>query len=262
MIRLAANITLLDWALPMAARPAEAARRGFDGVECLFPYTGPLPDLISAREESGLPMALINTPEPRWAEGARGCAAIPGESAAFRAGFDEALICARSLGCGTIHVMAGVTQEDGAFETFVTNLRAASDSAPALTLTIEPLNAQDAPGYFLNDYDLAARVLDVVERPNVALQFDSWHAARIHGDARAVWARHAPRVRHVQISGAEARGAPDMSADAERGLLEDIVRSGYSGWISAEFIPQPGDDPDWLCLMRAVLDGVLELREG
>ena len=252
MIRLAANISLIDWGLPLHARPQAARRQGFDGVECLFPYD--CPELAGARQRANLPMVLINTPEPLWAEGACGCAAVPGQQQAFARGFDAALRQARILRCGMIHVMAGLTQDDAAFDTFVANLRRAADRARDVTLTIEPLNAQDMPGYFLNDFDLAARVLDAVDLPNLGLQFDSWHAERIHGDACAVWARHAGRVVHVQIAGSAARGAPDMGRDEERRLLSGIAQSGYCGWISAEYHPRPSDDAGWLARVRRVLN--------
>ena len=251
MIRLAANITLIDWGLPLQERPHAARLCGFDGVECLFPYD--CPELPAARQRAGLPMVLINTPEPHWTEGARGCAAIPGQEQAFARDFDAALQQAHALDCGMIHLMAGNTQNAAAFDTFVANLRHAADLARDIILTIEPLNARDMPGYFLNDFDLAARVLDAADRPNVGLQFDSWHAARIHGDACAVWARHAGRVAHVQIAGLIGRGAPDMMRDDERRLLTDIARSGYSGWISAEYHPLAGDDAGWLPQVRRVL---------
>lgn len=253
MLPVAANITLLDWKLPLLERVADAARRGFDGVECLFPYAISQEAWAEPLVKSRQRMALINTPEPDWAKGARGCAAIPGETARFMTRFVEARKFAHALKCKHIHVMSGNTESPDAFDTLVENLRLAADWTPDCILTIEPLNGQDMPGYFLNDFDLAARVLDAVAMPNVALQFDAWHASRIHGDVRGVWKAHRDRVAHVQIAGLAARGAPDMSHPVESALLCDIVESGYDGWISAEFHPQLSDPKNWLEVVRTVL---------
>ena len=88
------------------------------------------------------------------------------------------------------------------------NLLWAAGQAPDLTLTLEPLNPDDMPGYFLNDFDQAGRIVDDLGLPQVGIQFDLWHAARIHGDAQAVWAKHGPRVNHVQIAGFPSRNEP------------------------------------------------------
>lgn len=257
MIAVAANITLLDWKLPLIDRVAEASRRGLDGVECLFPYNVPRSEWRTALDRAGQRAALINTPEPDWDTGGRGCAALPGLTAHFRKQFFEARSYAQEMGCKCIHVMSGLTEGPAAFDTLIENLRLAASWAPNFLLTIEPLNKQDMPGYFLNDFDVAARVLDAVAMPNVGLQFDSWHAARIHGDPRTVWAAHSERVVHVQIAGLSNRGAPDMRNPVEAGLLRDIARSGYDSWISAEFRPQPGDPTDWLPAVRETLSGDL-----
>ena len=68
------------------------------------------------------------------------------------------------LKAGRIHVMAGPAKGDAARQTFVQNLQAAADSAPQQQFTIEPLNNGDFPGYFLDDYNLAADILDEVVR--------------------------------------------------------------------------------------------------
>ncbi len=74
---------------------------------------------------------------------------------------------AQALGVRFIHVMAGVAQGDGARAVMVENLKRACDLAPkGLTLTLEPLCPASAPGYFLNDFDLAAGIIDEVGADN------------------------------------------------------------------------------------------------
>lgn len=235
MPRFAANVTMLFTEVPMLARPDLAREAGFDGVEMLFPYDHPPKDWLAAL--AGMPVALINTHPGDWAAGDRGHAAVPGATETFRSSFLRAADLATQLGAGRVHVMAGVARGPLAEATYVENLAWAAAQAPDLQLTIEPLNPDDMPGYFLNDFDQAARIVDDLALPNLGIQFDLWHAARIHGDADAVWARHKTRVNHIQIAGFPGRNEPGGGGFDLTGLCAELDRAEYAGWISAEYLP-------------------------
>jgi len=236
MPRLAANISLLFAELPFMERFAAAARAGFDGVEILFPYDHAARDIRAALDAQGLALALINAPPP-GPDAA--FPALPGDEAGFRAPMEQVLQRAQILRPGAIHVMAGYTDDPRAEDTLIANLQWLADHAPDQPFTIEPLNPADQPGYVMNDYDLAARVLARVARPNLGLQYDSYHAHRIHGDALATWRRHVPLVRHVQLGAPPDRSEPRLGGGPVDfpALLSQIEASGYDGWISAEYTP-------------------------
>lgn len=250
-MRFAANITLIDFGVAVLDRVQAARDIGFDGVECLFPYDHSLVQWHSAL--AGVPVALINTPEPDWANGARGCGALVGQQAVFQDRTRQAQTYATHLGVDRLHVLSGNASGDAARDSLVTNLRWAADQAPELMHTIEPLNPADMPGYFLNDYYQAIDILAQVDRPNVGLQYDAWHAQRIHGSALQVWQDCRELVSHVQIAGLDARHAPDMTNPIEVSLIEAIRGSGYDGWISAEYFPDEKDDPDWLIKAQRIV---------
>ena len=235
MPRFAANLTMLFTEVAALDRPGLAAQAGFDGAEILFPYEHPAKDWEAAL--AGFPLILINTPPGDWAAGDRGFAAVPGEELRFRDGFLRAAELASRLGAGIVHVMAGVARGLQAEQTYVENLTWAAAQAPDLKLVLEPLNPDDMPGYFLNDFDQAGRIVDDLGLPAVGLQFDLWHAARIHGDADAVWRRHKGRINHVQISGFPNRNEPGGGGFDLTGLCAELDDSGYPGWVSAEYRP-------------------------
>lgn len=235
MPRFAANLTMLFTEVPPLDRPGLAAQAGFDGAEILFPYDIAVKDWEAAL--AGLPLALINTPPGDWASGDRGFAAVPGEEGRFRDSFLRAADVATRLGAGRVHVMAGVARGPQAEQTFAANLAWAAAEAPALKLVVEPLNAEDWPGYFLNDFDQAARILDDLALPQVGLQFDIWHAARIHGTVQAVWERHAGRVSHIQIAGFPGRNEPGGGGFDIPALCAELDARGYDGWVAAEYRP-------------------------
>lgn len=235
MPRFAANLTLLFTEVPALQRPALAAQAGFDGIEVLFPYDHPIADW--ERALSGMPVALINTPPGDWASGDRGFAAVPGEERRFRDGFLRAAEIATRLYAAHVHVMAGVAKGPMAEQCFQENLQWAAEQAPTLGLTIEPINPDDMPGYFLNDFDQAARILDDLSLPNLGLQFDLWHATRIHGNAQAVWDRMKHRVSHVQIAGFPNRNEPGGGGFDLTSLCSDIDQLDRNIWIAGEYRP-------------------------
>jgi len=235
MPRFAANLTMLFTEVPALDRPGLAAQAGFDGAEILFPYDHPAKDWEAAL--GGLPLTLINTPPGDWAAGDRGFAAVPGEESRFRDSFLRAAELATRLGASHVHVMAGVARGPLAEQTYAENLGWAAAQAPGLRLTLEPLNPDDMPGYFLNDFDQAARILDDLDLPSVGIQFDLWHAARIHGNASLVWARHRDRINHIQIAGFPSRAEPGGGGFDLPGLCAEVDERGYDGWIAAEYRP-------------------------
>lgn len=237
MPRFAANLTMLFTELPMQDRFAAAADAGFQGAEILFPYDIPARDLSRAAISAGLEIVLINTPPPNWAGGPRGFAAEPGREDRFRHDFDRALRFAQALRARHIHVMAGVAEGQKAHETFLENLRWATKRAPHASLTIEPINRTDMPGYYLSDFDLASRIIAEVGAANLGLQFDAYHAQIIAGDVIGTWQRVASHVRHVQIAGYPGRHEPQDGEIDYPAFFAALDQSGYRGWVSAEYNP-------------------------
>ena len=247
MPRFAANLSFLFKEYPLLERFAEAKACGFKAVEVLFPYDEPASEVAQRMADLGLDMVLINVPPPNYTGGQRGFAAVPELEERFRRDFKRALRYAQFLGAQHMHIMAGKAKGEAAQETYTRNLAWAAKEAPEMSLTIEPINGQDMPGYFLDDFDLAVEVLDAVDAPNLGLQFDAYHAQIITGDALAAWTRYAPYVRHIQIAGAPERHEPVQGLIDYPEFFRRVDESGYTGWISAEYMPKARtkDGLDW-----------------
>ncbi|WP_187428586.1 Hydroxypyruvate isomerase [Roseobacter fucihabitans] len=254
MFKIAANLSHLWAELPYLDRFDAAAKAGFDGVEVLFPYDMPAKDTRRALLKSGLPMILMNAPPPNYTGGARGFAAVPEAKDRFRFDMRRALRYCDALRVPMLHVMIGPGVGAAARETLINNLRWASEEVPEnVTLLLEPLNADSMPGYYLNDYDLTVDILRDLDAPNVALQFDSFHAQMIHGDAVAVYEKHKSWVRHIQIGDAPGRVTPGNGEVDFTRLFECLKTDGYGGWVSAEYAPGPHteDSLEWLRALRS-----------
>ncbi|WP_133487255.1 hydroxypyruvate isomerase family protein [Aliiroseovarius marinus] len=237
MPRFAANLTLLFTELPFLDRFDAAAEAGFEAVEVLFPYDDAAKDIRRRLIANGLQMVLINTPPPNWTGGPRGFAATPDGQERFRHDFKRALRFAQAFNATHLHIMAGAAEGDAARAAFVENLTWAAAQAPDQSLTIEPINRDDMPGYFLSNYALAADILAEVNAPNLHLQFDAYHAHKITGDMPATWEKVKHLTRHIQVGGIPDRHEPEAGVIDYPAWFRQLDDEGYAGWVSGEYHP-------------------------
>jgi hydroxypyruvate isomerase len=253
MPRFAANLTWLFTELPFMDRFRAAKEAGFDAVEVLYPYDCPTQDMRDQLVWNDLKFVLMNCPPPNATGGAQGFAAVPALKDRFRRDFDRAMRFAGVLKPNVLHIMSGPAAGPEARATLIENLKWAAARAPEAQLTIEPINPHDMPGYFLNDFDLAADILDTVAAPNLGLQFDAYHAHRITGDLLGTWAAHGPRAVHVQIAGYPGRHEPTVGEIDYPAFFTRLKSDAYQGFVSAEYAPRDTTEQGlgWLQSMGA-----------
>lgn len=246
MFKLAANLDWLFQEIPMTERFAAAKRAGFKGVEILFPYRHALRDLVTAREAAGIDVILVNTPLGDDAKGEKGLACLPGRQADFRASLARALEIAKALGAPRLHVVAGIMPEGAdrkAFDAaYRENVRYAADAcgAAGVVAFLEPLNTRDNPGFYLRSFDLAAEIVNEVASPALRFQFDVYHCQIIHGDLIRRFEALRPLIGHVQVADVPERSEPGSGEINYANVFAAIARSGYDGWVSAEYRPKAG----------------------
>ena len=238
MPKFCANLTWLFTELPFIDRIQAAAEAGFDAVEVLFPYDTNAQDIVRALQAHDIPMALINCPPPNYTGGEQGWAAVPGMEKRFETDFHRALRYARTLGAKHLHIMSGVADGDAAHETLLRNLRWAAAEAPEQSLTIEPINRETMPGYFLADFDLGRSIIETIDAPNLRLQFDTYHAAKITGDVQGTWEAMREVTAHIQVAQVTDRGEPDTAPFDYPAFFARLDDEGYRGWVSGEYKPR------------------------
>jgi len=242
MIKLAANLSFLYQDVPFLDRFECAARDGFQGVEYLFPYDY-APQLIADKLATyDLQQVLFNVAPGNWDAGERGLAALDGRQGAFRSALQTALDYAQILDCKKLHVMSGLRDSAlspaGQLSLYIKNLRdAARLAADAdITLLIEPINGIDMPGYFLNDFSLAADVIKQIDSPYLQLQFDIYHCQRICGDVIGHLQEYLPLTRHIQIANPPHRNEPSLG-ELNYPYIFEFLAYEYDGWIGCEYKP-------------------------
>ncbi len=236
-MKFSANLGFLwaDLPLPDAIRAADQA--GFDAVEMHWPFDSDQAAVRRALCETGLPLLGLNT--FRGGPGFNGLAALPDKKAECRVAIDQAFDWAQALGANNVHVMAGFASGTDARATFLSNLQYASDLGKQrnIGVLIEPLNAFDAPGYYLSEQRHAVELITELDRPNVRLMFDCYHVGRTEGDICGTFDQVRHWVGHVQFASVPNRSEPDSSLVP---VLRHIERSGYTGAFGAEYKPAAG----------------------
>lgn len=240
MITLAANLTMMFREHDFLDRFAAAADCGFKAVEYLLPYDYD-PDLLKAKlDQNGLTQALFNCPAGDWAAGDRGLAALPGRQAEFDASISLALRYAQVIGNQRLHVMAGIAPRDAETAgTYRRNVQAMAEAAAehGIDLLLEPINGRDMPGYFLNDFDMAASVVRALALPNLKLQFDIYHRQVSRGDVVTGIRDMIDITGHVQIASVPTRAEPGSGELNDFAVLRALADAGYEGCVGCEYIP-------------------------
>ena len=82
-------------------------------------------------------------------------------------------------------------------------------------------------------------IIAAVDRPNVRLQFDLYHAQIMRGDlARRRCASWPGCTPHIQIAGTPGRHEPDVGEVNYPYLFDLLDEIGYQGWIGCEYRPK------------------------
>jgi hydroxypyruvate isomerase len=254
MPRIAANLGYLFTERPFLERFGAAALAGFSAVELQFVYDQS-PSAVKAEiVRHGLTLLGINTPPGQVSGGEFGLAAVPGREAEFTSLFQKALDYAVAIGARQIHVLSGIVTPDqrpAAETTLLRNLTRAADLAAekGIMLLIEPINPRDRPDYYLNRAEHAAEIIAKLERSNVRMQFDFYHAQVVGGDLIRRFEKHLPVVAHVQVAAVPSRHEPSEGEVNYPAIFEAIDRLGYDGFVGAEYRPR-GRTEDGLAWAR------------
>ena len=251
------GINLWNWCAGLDAqclgKPTRAAELGFTAVE--LPMTVPTIPTALAQEirDTGLAVTL--------------CAALgPGrdlsnEDPAVRAStmtyLTECLKTGAALGasvfCGPLYTGGGkrhwLSEDEKAaeWERAVTGVQALSAIAAdcGIALSLEPLNRYRTS--VANTAGQILRMLRDIDCPNVGLHYDTYHACLEEKDLLASLedALRSGKVNHFHAC-ANNRGAPGQGVIPWDGVMDLLVRYGYTGHITMETFAPKGLDSSWI----------------
>ncbi|AMM84890.1 TIM barrel protein [Martelella sp. AD-3] len=124
-----------------------------------------------------------------------------------------------------------------------------SDAADVLIgsgvrLGIEPLNTiVDHPGYFLHSTAEGFEIVEAVNRDEIGLLYDLYHAAVMEEPIETVLAGNLDKVVHVHVADHPGRNEPGSGGIDLADRLAQLIEAGYRGRIGLEYKPlAPGSD--------------------
>jgi hydroxypyruvate isomerase len=244
----AANCSLLFTEVELLERPAAARAAGFEAVEFWWPWpdqpTPPDADVdrfTAAVRDAGVRLIGLNFYAGDLAGADCGVLSIPTRSAEFCDNIEVTVGIGKALGVRAFNALYGnrvsdatpQQQDDLAAE----NLTLAAKAAAAIdaTVLIEPVSGPKP--YPLRTARDVIAVLDRLELRNVGFLCDLFHLANNGDDIDAALASYARWIAHVQIADHPGRGEPGTGNLDLKRYLSMIHASGYSGYVSLEYIP-------------------------
>jgi len=249
MPRFAANLSMMFTEHDFLDRFDAAAEAGFAAVEYLFPYDHSPADIAERLKRNNLTQALFNLPPGDFAAGERGIAALSGRAEEFKASVDRALDYAAATGVKRLHMMAGLasSSDPKALVTYQGALELAARrlAEAGLDLVIEPINGRNMPGYFLDDFGLAEKIIAASGMANRQI---------MHGDVTMALRHFMPMTGHVQIASVPSRNEPDGEELNFPFLFAELDRLGYEGFVGCEYNPR-GPTTDGLAWFKPYARG-------
>lgn len=239
----AANIDFLFCDLPKHERVGRAAAARFQGIEVGHLSAEELAAVRTALRRNALEVVLVNLAPGDLRAGGTGYMGVPGQRAVVEREVRQALHNARSLGCRRIAVspsrLPKHLDKSACLAALTDNLAWAADLtlSEGIEILIEPLNAVDWPGFLVASTDEALDAITAVDRTNVGLQLDLYHAA-MQGESPLDSIRRAGRhLRHVQFADMPGRHEPGTGMLPLTDAFALLDELGYCGWVAAEYIP-------------------------
>lgn len=244
MPKFAANLTMMFNEVPFLERFEAAAKAGFKYVEYLWPYDYPAEELKAKLEQYGLKQVLFNTAAGDVSKGEWGVSAIPGREADSHRDIDLALEYALALGCENVHVMAAVVPEGEAREaykqTFIKNVQYAADKFKphGIKVLLEALSPEVKPNYLLKSQFDTLEIVETVNRDNVFVQLDYFHAQNVDGNLSRLTDKLNGRFAHIQIASVPDRHEPDEGEINYEYIFNKLDEIGYDGYVGCEYKPR------------------------
>jgi hydroxypyruvate isomerase len=243
MTTFAPNISWLYPEIPFSQRPQAVAELGFKQLEFGFPSHSDIDAIADVQLEYGLEVILFNQDVPVWDRNNRGYLVDPQRTDEFKHTLDEALEIVERLGVHKVMLPAGVELPDmprqAQKECLLSNLDYAAPLAAeaGCVFTLEMLNPEDNPGYFLTGSTEAIELVRNFNHPGVRFQLDTYHLQLMEGHLIETLREARDVLGHIQFADCPGRHEPGTGEIDFKQLAAVAAEVGYTGAVGLEYIP-------------------------
>ena len=255
MPRFSANISMLFLEHKFLDRFQAAKDAGFGAIEVQFPYDIEPADLLAAKENANVEIAVINIGAGDLTSGGPGLAAMPGREDQFKEAVEQACQYAEVLKPENMNVLPGWPPMDQfsreeCLDVLASNLHLAADAlAPAgAKALVEAVNTPDRPGFLLHTSAQAIATIEAADHENLAIEYDLYHMQIMEGNLVNRMSEILDQIGHIQFADTPGRGEPGTGEINYPFVFEAIDKMGWQGWLGAEYVPtRPTSETlDWL----------------
>ncbi|MBP2652512.1 MAG: hydroxypyruvate isomerase [Firmicutes bacterium] len=242
MLRFSANLNMMFREFAFIDRFSAAAKAGFKAVEFAFPYGRFAEKLKKELAANHLELVHIYLPAGNWPAGDRGMAVDPARTEEFKKGVEQAIAYAAILGAKKINCLVGKAVDAPRIAqhySMIKNLQYAADrlAESGSSLLVDHVDARDMPSYFLNTAYQVLQIIKEVNRPNVYLQYNLYHAEQLDSELYHILRDHLPRIGHIQIADNPGWHEPGTGKIDYRAALEALDRYGYNFYVGLDYVP-------------------------
>jgi hydroxypyruvate isomerase len=253
MLNFTANLSLLFTEVELIDRFQAAKQAGFNAVEIQFPYDLSAADIKHKLDEYDLKLVLFNVDAADLLQGGEGLACVPEKRDRFKKALAQTVAYAELLKPEAINVLPGRcldnSRQEQYLETFKENLCFAVETFSPLGIktVFEAINTRDMPGFIIHNEAQMLDVLNQLNRPELFMQYDIYHMVMMGEKPEAFIAEYADKIGHIQFADCPGRGQPGTGQINFNRMFSAIEKSGYSGWVGAEYKPvgTTSESLDW-----------------
>jgi len=108
-----------------------------------------------------------------------------------------------------------------------------------ITISMEYLNSKvDHADHQFDNMEWGVALCEMIGSPNFKILYDIYHAQIMEGDVVATIRKYADYISHYHTAGVPGRNEINDTQELNyRYIMEEIKKTGYTGYIGQEFIP-------------------------
>lgn len=108
-----------------------------------------------------------------------------------------------------------------------------------ITISMEYLNSKvNHPDHQFDNMEWGVTLCEMIDSPNFKILYDIYHAQIMEGDVVATIRKYHEYISHYHTAGVPGRHEIDETQELNyRFVMEEIKKTGYTGFIGQEFVP-------------------------